>query len=55
MGLAAGIGYLGIATMMALIFCMTHAVPWLIEYGKNPIDDARKEAKRAKLINPKVG
>jgi len=48
-GLAAGIGYLGIAAMMAVFFCFTNAILWKIEFGKNPIDDARVEKKHAKL------
>ena len=48
-GLAAGIGYLGVAAMMALFFCMTNAVLWQLDYGKNPVDEARQEAKRSKM------
>jgi hypothetical protein len=47
-GLAAGIGYLGVAAIMALFFCMTNAILWGMDYGKNPIDDARRKKKRAK-------
>jgi len=48
-GLAAGIGYLGIATVMAMFFCYTNAVLWVLDYGQNPIDDARTAQKQAKL------
>jgi len=48
-GLAAGIGYLGVAAIMALFFCMTNAVLWQLDYGRNPVDEARREAKRVKL------
>ena len=48
-GLAAGIGYLGVATIMAMFFCMTNALLWHLDYGRNPIDDKRKEKQRAKL------
>ena len=48
-GLAAGIGYLGVAAIMALFFCMTNAILWGMDYGKNPIDDARRKKKRAKF------
>jgi hypothetical protein len=48
-GLAAGIGYLGVAAMMALFFCMTNAVLWQLDYGKNPIDEAKRKKKIAKL------
>jgi len=42
-GLAAGIGYLGVATIMGAFFC------WKMDYGQNPLDDARQMKKRAKL------
>jgi len=48
-GLAGGIGYMGVALVMAMVFTLTNAVLWQIDYGKNPIDDARQEAKAAKL------
>ena len=48
-GLAAGIGYLGVAAVMALFFCFTNAVLWKIEYGRNPLDDARVAKMHAKL------
>lgn len=48
-GLAAGIGYLGIALIMATFFCFTNAVLWLVDYGRNPIDDATHARKIAKL------
>jgi hypothetical protein len=48
-GLAAGIGYLGIAAVMAIFFCFTNAVLWQLEYGSNPIDEARAAKKRARL------
>ena len=50
-GLAAGIGYLGVAAIMALFFCMTNAVLWHLDYGRNPVDEARREAKRVKLAS----
>jgi len=48
-GLAAGIGYLGIAAVMAAFFCLTNAVLWKLDYGHNPIDEMRREKKRQKL------
>ena len=50
-GLAAGIGYLGVAAVMALFFCMTNAVLWHLDYGRNPIDEAKRKAKRSKFEN----
>jgi hypothetical protein len=48
-GLAAGIGFLGIAVVMAVFFCYANAVLWHLEYGQNPIDDARIAKKHSKL------
>lgn len=48
-GLAAGIGYLGVAAVMAMFFCLTNAVLWGMNYGKNPIDEARRKTKREKF------
>jgi len=48
-GLAAGIGYLGVAAVMAMFFCLVNAVLWHMDYGRNPVDDARRAAKQAKL------
>ena len=51
-GLAAGIGHLGIAAILAVFFCYANVVLWHIEFGRNPIDDARIAKKRAKLNDP---
>ena len=48
-GLAGGIGFMGVALIMTLVFTLTSAVLWKLDYGRNPIDDARQEAKTAKL------
>ncbi len=48
-GLAAGIGHLGIAAMMAVFFCFTNAILWIMQFGRNPIDDARIAKKHAEL------
>jgi hypothetical protein len=48
-GLAAGIGHLGIAAIMAVFFCFTNAILWKMEFGRNPIDDAWVAQKQAKL------
>lgn len=48
-GLAAGVGFMGVALMMTLIFTLTNAILWQIDYGQNPIDDARQDAAAAKL------
>jgi len=51
-GLAAGIGYLGVAGIMALFFCLTNAIMWQMNFGKNPIDEAKRKTKREKFNNP---
>ena len=48
-GLAAGIGYLGIATIMAVFFCFANGLLWKLDYGHNPLDDARAARDRAKF------
>jgi len=46
-GLAAGIGHLGIAAVMAVFFCFTNVLLWHFNYGQNPIDNKRIAKKRA--------
>jgi len=53
-GLAAGIGYLGIATIMAVFFCYANALLWKVDYGRNPLDDARAARDRAKFEKAKA-
>jgi len=48
-GLAAGIGHLGIAAVMAVFFCFGNAILWKMDFGRNPKDDARVAQKQAKL------
>jgi hypothetical protein len=40
---------MGVGLMMTLIFSLTNAILWQIDYGRNPIDDARQDAAAAKL------
>ncbi len=56
-GLAAGIGYLGVATVMGAFFCFSNLILWKMDYGRNPVDDARQRKKRAKLdvLKPDLG
>lgn len=51
-GLAAGIGYLGVALVMSVFFCFTNVVMWAIDYGRNPADEARRARKLAKKGKP---
>ena len=48
-GLAAGVGYLGVALVMSLFFCFANTVMWAAKYGNNPVDEARIIRKRSKL------
>ena len=48
-GLAAGIGHLGVASVMAFFFCVANTVLWKMDYGQNPVDDLRVARRRAKL------
>ena len=48
-GLAAGVGYLGVAMMMSLFFCFATTIMWAASYGSNPVDEARITRKRSKL------
>jgi len=52
-GLAAGIGFLGIAAGMAVFFCFTNVLLWQFEFGENPIERLKHERKRAKLARPR--
>ena len=52
-GLAAGIGYLGIAAGMTVFFSFTNVVLWQLDFGDNPIEQLQQERKRAKLTQPK--
>jgi len=51
-GLSAGIGYLGIASVFAVFFCFTILILWQMEFGENPLDEARQDKKRAKFAQP---
>jgi hypothetical protein len=48
-GLAAGIGHLGIAAVMAFFFCFTNVLLWHFDYGQNPIDNGRLAKKRTEF------
>jgi hypothetical protein len=51
-GLSAGVGYLGIAAVLAVFFCFTILILWQMEFGENPLDEARQDKKRAKFGQP---
>lgn len=48
-GLAAGIGYVGVAVIMAVFFCFTITFLWALDYGHSPLEEEKLAQKRAKL------
>jgi hypothetical protein len=48
-GLASGIGYLGVGAVMTFVFCFTSLVIWSTNYGANPIEEAEQARRLAKL------
>ncbi len=48
-GLAAGIGYLGVAVIMSIFFCFTNLFLWMSDYGQNPLDELKRKKRRDKL------
>jgi hypothetical protein len=48
-GLASGVGYLGVAVVMTIFFCFSSVILWGLNYGANPVDEARQAKKMAKL------
>jgi len=47
-GLSSGVGYVGVAAVMTLFFCFANLVLWHLNYGTNPIEERKREAKLAK-------
>ena len=47
-GLASGIGYIGVAAVMAVLFCFTITLLWAINYGHSPVEEEKLAAKQAK-------
>lgn len=48
-GLAAGIGYLGVAFVMSIFFCFGNLLLWYLDFGRNPLDEMRRRKKRDKM------
>ncbi|MGI9258607.1 MAG: DUF4956 domain-containing protein [Gammaproteobacteria bacterium] len=48
-GLASGVGFLGVAVVMTMFFCFASVVLWGLNYGANPVEAARQAKKKAKL------
>ncbi len=47
-GLAAGIGYVGVAAVMSVFFCFTITLLWATDYGLSSVEEEKIELKRAK-------
>ena len=48
-GLASGVGYLGVGFVMTIFFCFAALILWHLNYGTNPVEEARQAKKLAKL------
>ena len=48
-GLASGIGYLGVAVVMTIFFCFASIILWGMDYGANPVEAAKQAKKLAQL------
>ncbi len=48
-GLASGIGYLGVAVVMTIFFCFASIILWGMDYGANPVERAKQAKKLAAL------
>lgn len=47
-GLASGIGYVGVAAVMAIFFCFTITILWAMNYGYSAVEEEKEAAKRAR-------
>ncbi len=48
-GLASGVGYLGVGLVMTIFFCFAAVILWHLDYGANPGEEARQARKREAL------
>jgi hypothetical protein len=48
-GLASGVGYLGVGFVMTIFFCFAAIILWHLKYGANPVEDAMEAKKRERL------
>ena len=51
-GLASGVGYLGVGVVMTVFFCFASVILWGMDYGANPIEEAQQARKLTKLQEP---
>ncbi len=45
-GLASGVGYLGVGFVMTIFFCFASVALWHLNYGANPVEEVRQARKR---------
>ena len=48
-GLASGVGYLGVGVVMTVFFCFASVILWGTDYGANPIEAAKQARKLTEL------
>lgn len=48
-GLASGVGYLGVGVVMTVFFCFASVILWGTDYGVNPIETAKQARKLTEL------
>jgi len=48
-GLASGVGYLGVGFVMTIFFCFAAVILWHLNYGTNPVEEAKETRKRERL------
>ena len=48
-GLASGVGYLGVGIVMTVFFCFASVILWRMGYGVNPIEAAKQARKLTEL------
>jgi hypothetical protein len=54
-GLASGIGYLGVGVVMTIFFCFASVILWGMDYGANPVETAKQARKLADLEDVDLG
>ena len=54
-GLASGIGYLGVGVVMTIFFCYASVILWGMDYGANPVEAAKQARKLAELEDVESG
>ncbi len=53
-GLASGVGYIGVGFVMTVFFCFASVILWHLNYGANPVEDAR-QARKLEALAQKSG